>query len=361
MKPESGGYHNWPMKGTGTSQQPAEFYQALPKVDLHRHLEGSLRFETLRELARSQELNLPPTAKLRNMVQVQEDEPLTFENFLSKFTTLRLFYRSPEIITRITYEAVADAAADNIRYLELRFTPVALSKAQGFPLFQVMDCVLEGARQADAEFDITTRLIASVNRHESQALAAQVSYLAAERLDDGIVGLDLAGDEAGFSAGPFSEIFHTAKEKGLHITVHAGEWNSGENVAEAIELLGAERIGHGVRVLESPRAVQLALERDIPFEVCITSNYQSGVVDQLDAHPIVQMLEKGLNVTINSDDPSISQISLSDEYRLAAEVLDLPLKTLNERILAAARATFLPKRKQDDLVKEFRAELTSSD
>jgi adenosine deaminase len=319
-------------------------------VDLHRHLEGSLRFETVRELARSHGLNLPGTSQLRSMVQVQESEPLTFENFLSKFSTLRLFYRSPEIISRITQEAIADAAADNVRYLELRFTPVALSKAQGFPLAQVMDWVIEGVKKAEKEYSVTTRLIASVNRHEGTALAAQVSYLATERIDGGIVGLDLAGFEPGHPAEPFSIIFKAAKEKGLQITAHAGEWDSGENVAEAIEKLGATRIGHGIRVLESPRAMELARERNTVFEVCITSNYQSGAVAQLINHPLKIMLARGLNATINTDDPSISQITLSDEYRLACDVFDLPLGVLRDRVLAAARAAFLPEAERETLV-----------
>ncbi len=138
-------------------KRSSEFYRSLPKVDLHRHLEGSLRFSTLRELARSQALDLPPTAELRSMVQIQAGEPLTFENFLSKFATLRLFYRSPEIITRITREAIADAAADNVLYLELRFTPVALSKAQGFSLAQVMDWVIDGTHQTPSRNSASPR------------------------------------------------------------------------------------------------------------------------------------------------------------------------------------------------------------
>lgn len=339
------------MRLTQSPQRPAEYYHALPKVDLHRHLEGSLRFETVRELARSHGMDLPPTAQLKGMVQVQEDEPLTFENFLSKFITLRLFYRSPEIIGRITREAIEDAAADNVRYLELRFTPVALSKAQDFPLDRVMDWVIEGAQQAEREFGVKTRLIASLNRHESLALGAQVSYLAIERMDAGIVGIDLAGDEAGYSAQPFKEIIYHARQQGLRICIHAGEWNSGENVAQAIDLLGAERIGHGIRVFDSPRAVALALERKTTFEVCVTSNYQSGAVSAIETHPFTHMLEKGLNVTINTDDPSISNISLSDEYRLACEVLGLSVSGLRQRVLAAAQAAFLPDEERQALVK----------
>jgi len=335
----------------------AEFYRLLPKVDLHRHLEGSLRFETVHEVARTHELGLPQTRQLRNLVQIQDHEQYTFENFLSKFTTLRLLYRSPEIITRITQEAIADAAADNVRYLELRFSPVALSKAQGFPLARVMDWVIEGTRQAAKTSAITTRLIASVNRHESVSLAEQVALLAQERMADGIVGLDLAGYEPGYPVGPFASIFSTARAHGLHITAHAGEWDSGENVVDAIERLGAERIGHGIRVLESARAVELARRYQITFEVCPTSNYHSGGVPELHKHPLKNMLQQGLNVTLNTDDPGISQITLSHEYRLACEVLDLPRETLKERILAAARAAFMPDEARASLVSRLEREL----
>jgi adenosine deaminase len=330
-----------------------QFYRSLPKVDLHRHLEGSLRFDTVRELARAHGMGLPGTTELRGLVQVQEDEGYTFTNFLSKFSTLRMFYRSPEIIGRITREAIADAAADGVRYLELRFTPAALSKAQGFPLAQVIDWVIESARRAEKEFGVMTRLIASVNRHESLPLASQVASLAAERREAGIVGLDLAGDESCCPAAPFAKIFDFARAQGMRITVHAGEWSAGDSVAEAIECLGAERVGHGIRALESQRALELARERGTVFEVCMTSNFQSGVIRDLADHPVPKMLARGLNVTINTDDPGISQIDLSHEYRLAAETFGLGLAGLRERVLAAAQAAFLPEGQRRMLVAYF--------
>ena len=326
------------------------YYRSLPKVDLHRHLEGSLRFETIRELARSHGLGAGATGELRALVQVQENECFTPKNFLSKFTPLRQLYSSPEIIARITREAVEDAAADHVRYLELRFTPAALSRVKDFPLSQVMDWVIEAARQAEAETGVVTRLIASVNRHESPTLAAQVARLAAGRLARGIVGLDLAGDEAGFPADPFARIFEQARRDGLHITVHAGEWSSGENVARAIDMLGAERVGHGIRVSESPAAMELARQSGTVFEVCLTSNYQSGAVPDIRAHPLPLMLLGGLNVTLNSDDPGISRIDLGSEYRLACEQLGLGIGPLRERVLAAAQAAFLPEGERQRLV-----------
>ncbi|MCA1954350.1 MAG: adenosine deaminase [Anaerolinea sp.] len=316
-------------------------YQTLPKVELHRHLEGSLRMETLLDVARVHGITLPLRPDLRSLVQMQTSDALTFSNFLSKFQTLRLFYRSPEVITRITREAVEDAAADNIQYLELRFSPVALSRLEGFPLAEVMNWVSTAALQAGKDFGILVRLLVSVNRHEDIHQAEQALHLAADYHTQGIIGVDLAGNEADFSAAPFAALFREAKQAGLGITVHAGEWGGPENVRQAILEMGADRIGHGVRIMEDANVVALALEHNTTFEVCITSNYQTGVAPALSAHPLMRMLMAGLNVTLNTDDPSISQISLSNEYRVACQDLGLPANMLRTCILTAIQASFL--------------------
>lgn len=333
-------------------------YRALPKVELHRHLEGSLRLDTMVDIARQHGITIPADVlRLSTLVQVQEQDKFTFQNFLSKFNTLRLFYRSPDVIHRITREAIEDAARDNVRYLELRFTPVALSRAERFPLHDVINWVTSSAKEAAKNNNIIVKLIASVNRHESADLAEQVSWLAAEHLNDGIVALDLAGNEAEFKSEPFYGIFKEGKQAGLHITIHAGEWGPAIHVREAIEELGAERVGHGVRVLEDENITALARERQTALEVCITSNYQSGVVATLEEHPIIKLLEAGLNVTINTDDPSISRITLSHEYYAACKDLNMSHSTLRERIIAAAQAGFLPEAEKQNLVSQLTQEL----
>ena len=339
--------------------EATDLYRSLPKVELHRHLEGSLRLKTLLDVARAHEITIPfDSNTLSQLVQVQSHDPFTFQNFLAKFTTLRMFYRSPDVIARVTREAVEDAALDGVRYLELRFTPVALSRAEGFPMGDVIDWVCESARQAAADFGIEVTLLASVNRHESVELAEQVSWLAAERTGCGLVGMDLAGNEAEFPAAPFAGLFREAHQSGLKLTVHAGEWGGAANVVEAIEQLGAERIGHGIRVMDDPAAIGLARERGTVFEVCITSNHQTGSVPTLKSHPVMKMLDAGLNVTLCTDDPSISQITLSDEYRRASEELGMPQATLKARILAAAKAGFLPKERRTALLTRLKKELT---
>ncbi len=333
-------------------------WTALPKVELHRHLEGSLRLSTMLDIARKHGVTVPASLyQLSGLVQVQDQDPLTFANFLDKFKTLRLFYRTPEVIHRITREAVEDAAKDNIRYLELRFTPVALSRAEGFPLHDVMQWVTTSAQEAAREFGIQVGLIASVNRHESPELAEQVAWLTVEQISNGLIGLDLAGNEAEFSSQPFREVFKEAKQAGLHITAHAGEWGPAENIRKAIEDLGAERIGHGVRILEDDSVVALAQERGVVFEVCVTSNVQSGAVKQVENHPLPRMIERGLKATVNTDDPSISRIVLSDEFQIAREKLNIPTETLKQSVLIAARAAFLPEPQKTDLLRRLTEEL----
>lgn len=335
-----------------------DFYYDLPKVELHRHLEGSLRLRTMLEIARTQGITVPiNTGSLSNLVQVQKSEPSTYQNFLSKFTTLRLFYRSQEVIARITREAVEDAARDNIRYLELRFTPAALSREERFQLGDVIEWVCESTQQAAHEFGLRVGLIVSINRHESVELAEQVASLAAARCGNGLVGLDLAGNEAEFPAKPFAGIFREAQQSGLKLTIHAGEWGGAANIRDAFEIFNADRIGHGVRVVDDPSVMALARERGTAFEVCVTSNYQTGVTPASSVHPLMKMLQEGINVTICSDDPSISQITLTDEYHRVCEDMDLNPAKLKERILAAGRAAFLPEQERHKLIDELKQEL----
>jgi adenosine deaminase len=335
------------------------FLAGLPKIDLHRHLEGSLRLTSLREIALQYELDVPARSldELRPYVQMVAGER-SFRQFLAKFDVLRRFYQSPEIIRRLAYEVVEDAAHDNVRYLELRFTPAALANARKYALTDVTDWVI--AAVADAVRDhpsLTVRLIASLNRHEPVAVAEQVAQLAADRLGQGIVGLDLAGDEVNFAAEPFRGVFRAAAAAGLRCVAHAGEWTGAATVRDAIEHLGVVRVGHGVRVVEDPSVVALARERDLAFEVCLTSNWQSGVIDTLAAHPLKAMNALGLRTTLNTDDPGVSGITLTDEYARAVDELGLTPAGIQASILTAAAASLLPPAERAGLVAQFQAAL----
>lgn len=330
----------------------------LPKIDLHRHLEGSLRLATLAEIAHQHGVDLPSwdLEELRPYVQVMDDTP-DFHGFLAKFKLLRRFYSSREAVIRVAYEAVADAAADNIRYLELRFNPVALSLSQGFSFADVVDWVIEATDEAQKDHLIQCRLIVQLGRHEPQ-YARQLAEIAVARQNNGIVGLDLAGDEVNFPVTKFIDVFQWAKSQGLHITAHAAEAGPPSSVKEAIEKLGAERIGHGVRAMEDLSIIDLLSKHQSPLEICPTSNLQTGAVSKLAGHPLFAFHQIGLPVTINTDDPSISNTTLTDEFLVAVRGIGVPFKVLPSMILNAAKAAFLPEPEKTRLVAWFERALS---
>lgn len=335
---------------------------ALPKIELHRHLEGSIRLETLCDVGKRYELDLPAYDPdgLRQYVQMTASDPSNLMVFLEKFGVLRRFFLDPEVIMRVVREAIEDAAADNIRYMELRFTPKALSKARNYKLDEVVGWVCEAAQEAAARNRIKTTLIVSMNRHEGLDVAKETLEAALKFQSCNIVGLDLAGKEPGFPARPFSPLFREAKRAGLGVTIHAGEWEGPENVRDAIENIKADRIGHGVRIVEDSTTAQLARERNVFFEVCPTSNVQTGVVGILAHHPLLDMRYLNLPITINTDDPAVSQTTLTDEYALAVQVLGMNLRDIHELIINAARAAFLPEDQRQELIAGLRRELGTS-
>ncbi len=313
----------------------------LPKVDLHRHLEGSLRLQTLAEIAQENGIDLPSTSieDLRPFATVTGEEP-DFHRFLAKFAFLRRFYPTREVVKRVAHEAVDDAASDNVKYLELRFNPVALARAQGFPLEAVTTWVCEGVTEAQRDRDIDVKLIVQIGRDEELSTAWELARLALDHQDQGIVGLDLAGDEKRYPASRLADVFRHARSEGLHVTIHAGEAGGPENVWEAVQELGAERVGHGVRSVEDSRVLRLLRERKVTLEVCPTSNIQTGTVRRLWHHPLRDLLALDIPVCINTDDPSVSDTTLTDEYGIAMWGMGVTLDQIKRSIVTAAEASF---------------------
>ncbi len=336
-------------------QNVRKMIYGLPKIELHRHLEGAVRLTSLLEIAQESddELREMTLERLRPYVQMIPGQPHTAQQFLSKFHVLRQFYRSEEVIKRLTREVVIDAANDNVRYMELRFTPKALSNVVECSFYDVAAWVCEAVSDVTATHDIMVKLLVSMNRHEGVRLGEEIIDVALALKLHGVVGIDLAGQEQGYSCKPFAKVFERAREEGLRVCVHAGEWDGPQSVREAVEYLGAERVGHGVRALEDPDTIDLLLERDIALEVCPTSNVLSGVVADFASHPLPQMLERNMRTTINTDDPLICDISLSDEMVVAVEHLNLSVEVLKRQTMVAANAVFLPELEKMKLVARF--------
>ncbi len=343
-----------------SKQEIRRWVHQLPKVALHRHLEGSLRLNTLVDIAHEYGIQVPGYAseELRPYVQMTDVDPPNFHLYLGKFTLLRHFYMSKAVIQRVAREAVLDAAADNIRYLELRFNPVALSRAQNFPMWDVVEWVVQMVQKTQAETNTRTCLILSINREEPLGSANEIVDLAIAYYGAMVRAIDLVGDETRYPPELFVEPFHRAREAGVHITVHAGEAAGPESVREAVCSLGAERIGHGIRSLEDSNVVQMVYERNVTLEVCRTSNLQTGVVSWLATHPLPDLMRLRLRTTINTDNVSISNTTLTDEYLLAIMGLGLTKKQIYENLSNALDAAFLPDDERPKLKAKFRKWLT---
>jgi adenosine deaminase len=335
---------------------------AWPKIELHRHLEGSTRLSTLVEVAREYDIPLPAydVEHLRPYVQMTDKDEAHYAVFLGKFGVLRQFFRSMDIVRRLTYEAVEDAALDNVKYMELRFTPHALARQNNHSYEDVIAFVGEETARAARDFDIRVKLIVSVNRHESVEIAEQVLDAALAIENDDIVAVDMAGLETDHPVEPFRPFFERAKAAGLYTTIHAGEWAGPESVAEALEDVQPDRIGHGVRAVEDSSVIRAVRERGITFEVCPTSNLQSGVAARMDLHPLIDLIGLGVPTTLNTDDPSLCNITLTDELALAYAGLGLSMDMIKENIIHAARVAFLPDDERAAMVAWFEDALRNS-
>lgn len=336
-----------------------QLLKALPKVELHRHLEGTIRLNTLMEVAMQYDIPLPATTaeELRPFVQMTAEDMPTHSQFLSKFSILRQFFVDEDVIRRVAREAVEDAAADNIRYMELRFTPYALAKLKKFPLHEVVAWVSDSVQEAATAQGIKVNLIIAMNRHESVEIGEAMMRTALDYMGRGVVGVDLCGNEVNHPSTPFTNIFLEAQNAGLGITIHAGEWAGPDNVIEAIEGIGTIRIGHGIRSVEDSYALRLALENNVYFEICPTSNMQTGVVNSMDHHPLYDMQYVKANITINTDDPAISNTTLTDEYAFFVQGLGFSLHQLRTYIFNAIQAAFLSDDDKIALQEQFQEEL----
>jgi len=306
-----------------------EVVARLPKVDLHRHLEGSITPETFLSLAEKHQIALPShdLETLRPYLQITPTDK-TLLDFLKKFDTIGLAFKNKEACRDATEGVIRDAARDNVKYLELRFSPIYMAAQYGLPLEDVMDGVVEGVANASAETGTKVGLIVIVERQMGPEKAKVAEQLAERYKDRGVVALDLANDEFHFPPGPYAEVFQQAKAAGLKVTVHAGEAGGADNVRTAIEALGADRIGHGVRAQEDPQVEQLVRDLRVPLEMNPTSNMQTGAASGWDTYPLQRFYKEGIPVTINTDDPAVSGITLSHEYQTAVEQCGLSVEGL---------------------------------
>lgn len=332
---------------------------ALPKAELHCHLDGSLRPRTLLELAEERGQPLPhrlPDALARHL---GAGEAGSLEAYLTRFEITLSVMQDAAALERIAYELAEDNARENVRYLEVRWCP-ALNTRAGLSLEGCVEAVLRGLGQAETAFGIRATAILCALRQLDPAVSLEIARVAAAYRADGVVGFDLAGPERGHPPGAHREAFRAAAAAGLGITVHAGEAYGPASIRQALDECAARRIGHGTRLLEDGPLLQRVREERIPLEVCLTSNVQTGAASSAAAHPLRGYYDAELAVTLNTDNRLISGTTLTDEYRLAHTALGFGWTELVEIADTGFRSAFLPDDEKAALIDRVRAEIAAT-
>ncbi|MDX2192957.1 MAG: adenosine deaminase [Gemmatimonadales bacterium] len=301
---------------------PLEVFQALPKTDLHVHLDGSLRPATLVDLAQRAGVPLPttdPAALARHMLV---DDAAHLDDYLARFELTIAVLQDAEALERVAYEMVEDAAQDGVSRLEVRNCPL-LNTRRGLTLDEAIVAQCRGLARGAEAFGVSTGLINCSLRHYDPADSVRIAEASVRHRDAGVVAFDLAGGEAGRPPGPHGPAFDVAREGMLGITVHAGEAAGPDSIREALFRCHAMRLGHGTRLIEDPALLAYVRDRQVPIEINLTSNVQTRAVRSLAEHPLRRYLDEGLAVTLCTDNWLMSGVSLTDEYEAAQAALGL--------------------------------------
>ncbi|MBT1065124.1 adenosine deaminase [Bowmanella sp. Y26] len=313
----------------------------LPLVDLHRHLDGNIRPRTIWDLAQQHQIKLPVNSfeALVPLTQIQ-DQTSDLLAFLEKLDYGVSVLADLDACYRVAMENMEDAHESGLDYVELRFSPYYMAMNHNLPMADVVEAVIDGVRAGSEKFGIKANLIGILSRtFGAQTCMAELQALLAHK--DKICALDLAGDELGFPAALFLEHFHLGRDAGWQITVHAGEADGPQSIWNAIEQLGATRIGHGVAATQDERLMAYMASNNIAVESCPTSNYQTATIKAIKDSPIPVFLDKGICVTLNTDDPAVSNINLENEYRVASEIIGLNREQLEQVQRNGVQAAFL--------------------
>jgi adenosine deaminase len=328
----------------------------LPKAELHCHMDGSVRPETLLELGREYGVTMPaddPEA-LRAAMLVHEHS--TLEEYLQRFDVTLAVLQTADALERVAYELAADAAAEGVRYLEVRYAPV-LNVRGGLSLGAAVDAPLRGLARAEREHDIVARVILCALRAMPVESSVETAHLAVGYKHRGVVGFDLAGGELGHPAEAHAVAFRVAREADLACTCHAGEGDGAQSVRQAVHACCAHRIGHGTRLIEDESLTRYVIDHRIAVEACLTSNVQTGAADSYDTHPARTYFDRGVQLVLNTDNRLMSGTTLVEEYAHAARHLGFSLAELGRVALNGFEHSFLPHEERTRLVARARDEI----
>jgi adenosine deaminase len=326
-----------------------------PKAELHVHLDGSVRPGTMLELAREQHVRLPADTPDALARALSGQGAQSLEEYLTKYQFTLAVMQTAAALERIAYEFVLDLAAEQVRYVEVRYSPLLHRPA--LTLAQAIEAPLAGFARGTAETGMRVGVIVCGIRTREPAESLELARVAIDYRGAGVVAFDLAGAERGHPAGAHRAAFLLAAQHGLACTCHAGEGDGPASIHDALHTCGAQRIGHGTRLGEDPALLEYVADRRIPLEMCITSNVHTHTVPAASAHPLRRYLERGVVVTLNTDGRLVDGVTLTDEYHTAHTALGLGKDELVRLILNACESAFLPEYERVALVARMQSEM----
>jgi adenosine deaminase len=334
-----------------------ELIKRLPKTDLHCHLDGSLRLDTIIDLARRHGVKLPTFDRAGLFDMLYAGEHVTsLDEYLRAFDITLSVMQREDALERIAYELAEDAHRENVRYLEVRYSPL-LHIREGLRPAQVVEAVLRGLRTAKRELGIRYGVILCAIRSQPAEQSLRIAELCVAFKNRGVVGFDLAGSEINNPAKVHRAAFQLVIDNNINCTAHAGESFGPDSVHQAIHKCGAHRIGHGTRLVESGDLLNFVNDHRIPLEVCPSSNVQTRAAASWEAHPVDFYVDYGLRITINTDNRLMSDTTASKELHLCHTYFGWSLDTIKDIIISGFKSAFMPYREKADLVAEITREL----
>lgn len=333
-----------------------DLLRQLPKTDLHVHLDGSLRPETMIELAREYNVKLPTwdTEELRDYMYVRDARNLV--DYLARFDTTLSVMQTAEALERIAYELAEDAASENVRYMEVRYCPV-LNIQAGLSLNEAVEAPLRGLRRAEQDFGIRTAVIICGLRNMSPGTSTELAELTINHRNRGVVAFDLAGAEENNPAKKHREAFYLVVNANIAATLHAGEAYGPESIHQALHYCNANRIGHGTRLFEDRDLMQYINDFRIPLEICLTSNVQTRAVNDFSDHPVRLYYDEGLVVTLNTDNRLMSGTTVTEEFWRAHEHLGFTWDELCDIAIMGFESAFMPYQEKIAMVERMKEEI----
>jgi len=329
-----------------------KFIVDMPKVELHVHLEGAIPLQTLFQLIQRKgtEPSIRTLDDLRRKL-VHTD----FIRFAELWRWRKTFTTVEEDFEEIAYQLLNNLHQQNVKYVEVIFAPGDCGR-EGLSIQGITEYAIKGKERAHTDFGIKSELIVELSRTREPERGMQILDEITPYLGNGIIGISLGGREYGFPAKPYATVYREARERGFRLTAHAGEFAGADSICDAIENLGVERIGHGTRANEQPKLVSLIKDRLIPLEMCVTSNLILGVCKSIEEHPIREYFDKGLLVTVNSDDPTMFNTSITQEYGVLARELGFSIADLKHLSMNSIDASFMPEEDKESTKSLFERE-----